>query len=220
MLEYLNMIKIQPIVREIVLGEIEAYVALSNGYMNMSSYAHRIRYKVEELTKKQVTINGLVVSLSRLKKEFKKQKPLIKEVAITNITNKLPISEIVYENTDAVINKLDFLHKKISITREDFFTATVGTKELTIVCSSNVETKIVKHFNVKPKFLGRNLAAVGISFKEEQLIIPNIIFSLISVLAKDQINISEIVSTYTELIFIVAEKDFSKTVSLFSNMYK
>jgi hypothetical protein len=214
------MIKIQPIVREIILEELEAYTALTNGYMNMSSYAYYIRPVVQEMAKKQVTITSLVVSLSRLKKEFKKQKPLIKEVAITNITNKLPISEIVYENTDAIIDKLDSLHKKISITREDFFTATVGTKELTIVCSSNVENKIVKHFSIKPKFLGRNLAAVGISFKEEQLIIPNIIFSLVSVLAKEQINISEIVSTYTELIFIVYEKDFARTVALFSNLHR
>ncbi|MDP9249088.1 MAG: hypothetical protein M3M85_01070 [bacterium] len=214
------MIKIQPIVQEIVLGEIEAYVALSNGYMNMSSYAHKIRPAVEALTKKQVTINGLVVALSRLKKEFKKEKPLLQEVAITNITTKLPLSEMVYENTDALVNRLESLHKKISVSREDFFTATVGTKELSIVCSSNMEKKIIGHFNTKPKFVGHNLSAIGISFKEDQLSTPNIIFSLISVVARARINIAEIVSTYTELIFIVAEKDFSKTVALFSSMHK
>ena len=116
--------------------------------------------------------------------------------------------------------KARMLHKKISVSREDFFTATVGTKELSIVCSSNMEKKIIEHFNIKPKFIGHSLSAIGISFKEEQLSTPNIIFSLISVLAKERINIAEIVSTYTELIFIVAEKDFSRTVSLFSGMHK
>ena len=92
------MIKIQPIVREIVLKEFEAYFALTNGYMNMSSYAYRIRPKVEEFAKKQVTITSLVVSLSRLRKEFKKEKTLIYDVSIKNINTKLPISEIIYEN--------------------------------------------------------------------------------------------------------------------------
>jgi len=46
------------------------------------------------------------------------------------------------------------------------------------------------------------------------------LFSLISVIARARINIAEVVSTYTELIFIVAEKDFSKTVSLFSDLHK
>jgi hypothetical protein len=214
------MIKIQPVVRNIVMGELEAYVALTNGYMNMSSYAHRIRPTVEALTRKQVTINGLVVSLSRLRKEFKKEKPLVQEVAITNITTKLPLSEIIYENTDTSTSKLGSFHKKISVTREDFFTTTIGTTELSIVCSSNITSKVLKHFAVKPKFKVNNLAAIGISFDPKHFNIPNTIFSLISVVARARINIAEIVSTYTELVFIIAEKDFSKTVTLFSNLHK
>ncbi len=73
----MNMIKIQPVVREIVLGEVEALFALTNGYMNMSSYAYQIRPKVELLPKKKVTIASLVVTLSRLRKELKKEKPMI-----------------------------------------------------------------------------------------------------------------------------------------------
>ena len=136
------MIKIQPIVRNIILGELEAYFALTNGYMNMSSYAYKIKARVEELTKKPVTITSLVISLSRLKKEFNKEKPLIQEVAITSITTKLPLSEIVYENTKSSVEKLESLHKNISIGREDFFTTTIGTSELTIVCSTNIVEKI------------------------------------------------------------------------------
>ncbi|MBI2888680.1 MAG: hypothetical protein HYY10_02025 [Candidatus Liptonbacteria bacterium] len=214
------MIKIQPIVRDIVMGEIEAYIALTNGYMNMSGYASRIRPAVEALAKKQVTVNGLVVSLSRLRKEFKKEKPLIQEVAITNITTKLPLSEIIYENANMSIDKLESFHKKISIAREDFFTTTVSTTELSVVCSSGMANKVLKHFGVKPKFVAHNLAAVGISFDPKHFTIPNTLFSLVSVIARARINIAEIVSTYTELIFIVAEKDFSRTVSLFSDLHK
>src|SRR3989338_3476514 len=214
------MIKIQPIVRDIVLGELEAYTALTVGYMNMSSYAHHIRPIVQARTKKQVTITSLVVSLSRLRKEFKKERPLIQEVAITNITTKLPLTEIVYENTNTAIAKLELFHKKISVSREDFFTTTVSTTELNIVCSSNMTSKVLKHFNIKTKFMVDNLAAVGISFDPKHFHIPNTLFSLISVVAKARINIAEIVSTYTELIILVAEKDFAKTVSLFSELHR
>ena len=214
------MIKIQPIVRNIVLGELEAYVALSHGYMNMSSYAYRIRAEVEALTKKPVTITSLVISLSRLRKEFQKEKPLLQDVTINSITTKLPLSEIVYENNKNSIEKLESLHKNISIGREDFFTTTLGTAELTIVCSSGISNKISKHFKEKPKLIIHNLAAIGISFDSKHFETPNIIFSLLSVIAKARINVAEIVSTYTELIFVVSEKDFSKTVSLFSELHK
>ncbi|MCX6722827.1 MAG: hypothetical protein NT094_02020 [Candidatus Staskawiczbacteria bacterium] len=214
------MIKIQEIVRNIVIGEFEAYEALMNGYMNMSAYATRIKPEVETLAKKPVTINSLVVSLIRLKKELQKEKPLSPEVTVTNITTKLPLSEIIYENSDAAITQLESLHKKISISRKDFFTATISTTELSIICSSNITDKVLKHFDIKEKFIKNNLAAVGVSFDSKHFDIPNTLFSLMLVMAKARVNIAEIVSTYTELIFIIAEKDFSQTVTLFSELHK
>lgn len=214
------MIKIQTVVKEILLKELEAYFALSNGYMNMSSYAYSIRPKVEMLTKKKVTIASLVVTLSRLRKEFIKTKPLIHDVKIKNITTKLPLSEIVYENNDHSIKYLESLQKNVSVSQEDFFTTTHGIKEIDIICSSSLEHKVLKHFKIKPKYTNHNFAAVGISYGSEVFGTPNVFFSLLSVTARAQINIEELVSTPTELIFIVAEKDFAKTVALFSELHR
>jgi len=214
------MIKIHPIVRDIVVSEIEASFALTNGYMNMSSYAHRIKPKVEALAKKQVTITSLVVSLSRLRKELGKEKPLIHDVTIKNITTKLPLSEIVYENTNKVIEELESLHKNISVSQEDFLTTTIGTGEIDIICSSSIANKVLRHFKTKPKFINDEFAAIGVSFGPEVFGTPNVFFSLLAVTARAKINIEELISTPTELIFIIAEKDFAKTVSLFSNLHR
>ncbi|HBA45916.1 hypothetical protein A2W67_02980 [Candidatus Nomurabacteria bacterium RIFCSPLOWO2_02_40_28] len=214
------MIKIQSAVRDIVLEEIEAYFALTNGYMNMSSYAYRIKSKVELLTKKHTTIASLVVSLSRLAKELKKERPLIHKVAIKNITTKLPLTEIAYENSTKFIEKLESLHKNISVSAEDFFTTTIGTTEIDIICSSNLEAKILKHFTMKPKWVNHNFAAIGVSYGPEVFGTPNVFFSLLSVTARARINIEELVSTPTELIFIVAEADFGRTVALFSELHR
>lgn len=214
------MIKIQPIVREIVMKEFEAYMALTEGYMNMSSYAYRIKPQVEELTKKQVTITSLVVSLSRLRKEFRKQKPLIHDVKITNITTKLPLSEIAFEASNAFLRELETLQKNIKVSHDDFFTVTAGTKEVDIICSVNLEPKILKHFKTKPKIINHNFAAIGISYGPEVFGTPNVFFSLLSVTARARINIEELVSTPTEFIIIVAEKDFAKTVALFSELHR
>lgn len=203
-----------------MLGEIEACFALTNGYMNMSSYAYRIRPTVEERAKKQVTITSLVVSLSRLRKEFKKEKPLVHEVTIKNITTKLPLTEIAYENTNKFLEQFESLHKNISISQEDFFTITRGTIEIDIICSANLENKILKHFKIKPKWVNHNFAAIGVSYGTEVFNTPNVFFSLLSITARARINIEELVSTPTELIFIVAEKDFGKTVALFSELHR
>ncbi len=202
------------------MKELEAYFALSNGYMNMSSYAHRIKPKVEALTKKSVTITSLVVSLSRLRKEFKKAKPLIVDVPIANISTKLPLTEIAYERTAEFIKGLETLHKNILILPDDFFTISMGTTEIDIICSSNLEKKVLKHFKIKPKWVNHNFAAVGISYGPEVFGMPNIFFSLLSVTARARINIEELISTPTEFIFIVHEKDFARTVALFSELHR
>ena len=214
------MIKIQPTVREIVLKELEAYLALVEGYINLTSYAYRIKSKVEELTKKQVTITSLVVSLSRLRKEFKKAKPLIHDVKITNITTKLPLAEIAFETSGQFLRELESLQKNIRVAHDDFFTVTAGTKEVDIICSANLESKVLRHFKVKPKIVNHNLAAVGVSYGPEVFNTPNVFFSLLSVTARARINIEELVSTPTELIFIVTERDFSRTVALFSELHR
>lgn len=214
------MIKIQPIVKDIVLKELEAYIALSEDYMNMSSYAYKIKPKVEMITKKKVTITSLVVSLSRIKKELKKQKPLIRDVTIKNITTKLPLTELVYENNKELIEEIGTLYKKVLITRDDFFVTTTSINEMNIFISSNLSDKVIKHFSKKPKIKNENLAAVGVSLSSENFDIPNTFFSLLSFTTRANINIEELISTSTELIFIVKEKDFSKTVEIFSKLYK
>jgi len=214
------MIKIQPIVREIVLKEFEAYMALTHDYMNMTSYSYRIKAQVEELAKKTVTITSLVVSLSRLRKEFKKEKSLIHDVKITNITTKLPLSEIAYESSNVFLKELESLQKNISVSPEDFFTVTKGLSEVDIICSSNLEKKVLKYFKAKPKIVNRNFAAVGVAYGPEVFGTPNVFFSLLAVTSRARINIEELVSTPTELIFIIAERDFGKTVALFSELHR
>ncbi len=214
------MIKIQSVVREIVQKDFEAYVALTEGYMNMSSYAYRIRKRVESWAKKPVTVNGLVVSLSRLGKELRRERPLMHDVAIKNISTRLPLSEVVYEKTSRLILELESLHKNISVSGEDFLTITIGTTEVDVICSSNLERNILKHFaGIRPKIVNHNLAAIGISFFPEVFGTPNTFFSLLAITARARINIEELVSTPTEFILIVAERDFGQTVALFSELH-
>jgi len=115
---------------------------------------------------------------------------------------------------------LESLHKNISVSAEDFFTTTIGTTEIDIICSSNLEAKILKHFTMKPKWVNHNFAAIGVSYGPEVFGTPNVFFSLLSVTARARINIEELVSTPTELIFIVAEADFGRTVALFSELHR
>src|SRR3989338_5731002 len=100
------MIKVNDIVESILFKDEEALTALAKGYMNLSKYAKKIHNQVEEMTKKEVGIPGIVVALSRISRKLDSKHPLIQDVQIKNITTKAPLSEIVYSKTSESISKL------------------------------------------------------------------------------------------------------------------
>jgi hypothetical protein len=56
-----------------------------------------------------------------------------------------------------------------------------------------------------------DLAGLTIRFPAKYLHVPNTTFALLRPLALNRINLVEVVSTYTELTLIVAERDLERT---------
>lgn len=210
------MIKIQDIVRDIVYNEEEALYALAEGYMNLSAYGKRIQKEVEQKTKKEVHVTGIVVALSRVQKQLKKVHPLIQEIKINNITAKSPLSEIVFEKTPDILSKLSSMYEKIKTTNDDFLTMTLSTSEITVICSDRIKESVLKHFKDMPRMIESGLASIGISIDPKYYPMPNITFSLIRRIAKKRIPLAETITTHTEIIFIFPQKSLSEVLNLFS----
>jgi len=211
------MIKIQDAIKEIVFNDEEALFTLSQGYMNLSAYAKQIKKKVEQKAKKNVGTPGIVVALSRLKKELKKADPLIQDIEINNITTKSPLSEIVFEKNREVLAKLSSLYEKVKTTSDDFLTMTLSTSEITVICSDRIRDAVLKHFKQKPNLTQSGLASIGLSLDPKYYHMPNITFSLIRRIARKRIVLAETITTRTEIIFVFQEKNLSEILTLFNN---
>ncbi len=209
------MIKTQDIVREILCSDEDALFALSQGYMNLSAYAKQIVKTVEQKTRKNVGVAGIVVALSRVKSGVKKTDSLIQEVKINNVTTKSPLSEIVFEKTPTLLAKLSSLYEKVKTTNDDFLTMTLSTSEITVICSDRIKESVLKHFREKPRMTVSGLASIGLSLDSKYYSMPNITFSLIRRIAQKRILLAETITTHTEIIFVFEEKNISEMVSLF-----
>lgn len=209
------MIKIQDIVAHILYKDEEALSALSSGYMNFSQYAKQIQLEVEEGTKKEVGIPSIVVALSRITKSLQKRHPLVQHVEIKNITSKAPLSEITFNKTSESIQKLSKIYEKIRTGTDDFFTMTLSTNEITVICSDRVKLEIEKSIKEKPIMLVRGLASVGLSLDAKYYPMPNITFSLIRRIAQKRIPLAETITTRTEIIFVFEQKHLAAIVDLF-----
>ncbi len=209
------MIKIHDVVESILYKDEEALTALSMGYMNLSQYAKQIKNQVEDMTKKDVGVAGIVVTLSRIAKKLDGRNPLIQDIQIKNITTKSPLSEIVYSKTTESISKLAKIYEKVKTDTDDFFTITLSTTEITVICSDRIKTEIEKILKEKPLMVVKNLASIGLALDPKYYPMPNITFSLIRKIAQKRIPLAETITTRTEIIFIFEQKYLAQMVELY-----
>lgn len=206
------MFTISNAVSQILSEDAFTLTALQRGILNISAYAKEIQPTVEEKTFKTVKLGTIVVALTRAAQTLQKV-DFLPTVVIDSLHVTSSLSEITYEKTDANLNKLILLNKVFFASR-DFFTVTEGLHEITLICSSHIKDEIVEHFASQTKKMIDGLVAVSVHFSEDYIAIPNTIYALLHTLASRQINILEIVSTYTELTFIVDKSAMQQTVQV------
>ncbi|MEI6316505.1 MAG: hypothetical protein WCO65_02140 [bacterium] len=211
------MISIQSVVKEIIYKDEEALIALSRGYMNLSGYAKQIQKSVEHQSKKGVHVPSIIMALSRIQKSIGKKHPLVVPVEVDFITTKLPLAEIVYDKSSSLMKELKNVYESVSLDNNEFLSMTLGTREITIICSEYILQKTLKKFKEQPKKIERNLAGLCISFSDMYYEKPNITFSMIRKFAVEKIPLSETISTYTEIVFVFKQEYLSRALNMFSD---
>lgn len=178
----------------------------------MSAYAKTIRREVEARAKKPVRVGSIVVALSRIRHEKTKQKPLVPNAEIEDLSVKSGLAEISFERTRENLARLRTLYGVHGAETSNFFMVTHGAGEITIVAPDASLPRIARAIRpAKPKAVIKNLVALTVRFRRDYVSTPNVIFSFVRHLALKRINIVEIVSTYTELTFLIDQRDLQET---------
>ncbi len=215
------MLKVADIVQEIVTDSEIAFSALTAGYLNLSAYAESIKSEVERKTHKQVRHGTIVVALSRLAKGLSKRAELLPAVKIENLAVRTGLTEIAFDRTKTNRLLLRNLYQNEQLMLADFFTVTHGVNELSIILPEDLTKAVLKLFGKeKPKLLLNHLASLTIRYDEGCLFTPNINYAVLRPLALKRINIVEVVSTYTELTFIVSERDLQEAFLTLNSFFR
>jgi hypothetical protein len=209
-----DMLKVTDAVRSIVQKSPHAYLMLKQGHLNLSSYAQAILDEVESQAKKGVRRNTIVAALARLRKEVQKDKPLMPRVALDDIAAKAGLMEISFEKTKDALTSLQIFSRK-KADSSAFFMITQGIGEITLIAPEQWETDIQKTFSgLKPKITVRNLASLTIRFNERYMTEANTFYAILTTFAMLRIPIVEMVSTFTEITFLLEQKHVQKIFSI------
>lgn len=213
------MIKVSNTVFEIIQTDELALEALRTKLLNLSAYADKIQKNVENAAKKPVKKGTIVAALARIGKNLPKASSLIQNVLLTNIGIKSSLTLMTFKRSIEVQRKIANMHPFLLSTYE-LFSVTEGPEEITIICGDNSKSTILKHLGTKPKAEFSGLVAVSVAFSEKNIEIPNVIYTLMNALAAKRINILEIVSTYTELSFLIRKEDMETAIKALNIYFK
>ncbi len=201
------MINISTVIKEIVEEDDAVLHILRANMLNLSSYARSIHKEVEKRSFKEVQLKSLIVALSRLAKHYSSDEDTF-VLKLQNLSVHSNLVDISYEKTRENQNRTAKLTNLLPNNTETFFTITQGITEITIIADrSFIKTTKNIFKDVSPLFEIADLAGITLKTDITYLKIPKVIYELSRSLLMKKISIVEIVSTTTEITFIVDQKD-------------
>ncbi|MCH9631862.1 MAG: hypothetical protein S4CHLAM6_01800 [Chlamydiae bacterium] len=208
------MYKISEVVEEIVKSDDNVVHLGSMGLVNWSSYARLIAPKVENRLKKEVQLGSIVAALNRYFKNLSiEDSPKPVDQIIERLSVHTNIEGITFERTEESTKEIQKLYQQLMLNANSFITLTQGINEITIIAEAQhaqkFRLKLEKYSKIYDK---KGLVGVSVKFLLKYLEIPNILFQLHKSIVVKKINIIEMISTATELTFVINKKDLPQAL--------
>jgi aspartokinase len=118
-----------------------------------------------------------------------------------------------------LLAKLKTIYNLVNFERGNTLNVILGNNEVSIIINEKHIEKLVKFLSGE-KIINKEfgLVALTVVFSDDFLHTPGIIFNVVRKLAWNNINIYEIVSTMTELTFILNKKDSMKAYDILQGL--
>lgn len=209
------MINIAQTVENILRHDDIALTAAREGWLNLSSYARSIQPIVSQSLMKDVQEGSIITALSRLVTELTSSS--MQASAPSNAVQSLAVhgnlQGMTYERSEDISGKIREIYHRVATSSKTFLTVTQGINEITIIAESAVAEVFRRELrDVHTVYDKQNLVGITVKFAPNNLEVPNLIFALTRRLAYRDINIIEIVSTATELTYIIEKPDLTRAL--------
>lgn len=214
------MVTISHIVKKIVSSQPFVEEGLASGIISVANLAEQMLPKIEQELGKKAKQAAVAMALRRYADDISGHRKKAAKFDYTGeILMKTNICDVNFLKSHTLMNKLKTIHELVNFERGDTLNVIVGNNEVSIVINEKYIEKLIKFLSGE-KILNKehNLVALTIVFTDDFVHTPGIIFNAVRKLAWESINIYEIVSTVTELTFILSKKDSMKAYEVLQEL--
>ncbi len=211
-------ISVAEAVRTIVSNNASLLECLSDGLVNYTWVAESIMEEVKKLTgRKRVNIDAIKAALIRFEEELKHEKKQL----IRDIGKILAKSTVELQNDISVVTVKKYtveqrINEIITLASDSrFFNFTQGKKSYTIVLSTEDVPRLLNELEEKD-VLDRvdEQSAIILISPYEIMTTPGVVNYLTRLFYRAGINITQIISCYTDTILIINRKDSVKAIQI------
>ena len=210
------------IVKSIIAKKPFIQEALSRGILNNAALAEELTPIIEKELGKKVKFSAVNMAIRRLGEKLEKTfviRPKFNKKSDLTIKSDL-VAITLYKN-DKTENNIKNIYNIISLKEGDLLTITQGLQEIMVLTNRKHRKEMLKLFpKSSVKKVIKSLSSVTIKIPIESIRTIGLFYSVTRALTWDNINIVDIVSTLTEMTFIVDENDTARTFEILKRLIK
>ena len=196
--------------------------AMSKDLISYGNLAEQLKSDIEQELGKKVKESAIVMALRRYAEELHGfDKKIVKFKFSGEIIMRTNIMDFNIIKSNNLLNKIKNLYSLVDFEKGDTLNIILGSNEVSIVTNEKYKDKFT-NFLKGEKILNKefDLVALTIVFGSKDFFdTPGILFTSTRKLAWEQINIYEIISTMTELSFILSKKDSMKAYNALQGLF-
>lgn len=215
------MVTVSHIVKKIVSGQPFVEESMALGVISIGNLAEQIQPEIEKELSKKIKLPAVVMALRRYSEEISEHRKKTSKFDYTGeILMKTNICDVNFVKSNTLMTKLRTIHNLVNFERGDTLNVIIGNNEVSIITNEKYHEALVKFLSgEKALNKEKDLVALTIIFTADDFThTPGVIFNAVRKLAWENINIYEIVSTMTELTFILNKKDSMKAYNVLQEM--
>jgi len=193
--------------------------ALLSGLINKSSLSRQILPQVQQMTHKRVNEGAILMALKRLRLADAINDVGKKSKLRSDFITRSNLVEFTVLNINFLIDKHKRIIEEAGKTNNFFLTITRGGFETTIIASFELSDSIIEILGRKNIVSQQDgLVSLTMRFLGDIVSVPGIYYSILKILAWENINVIEVVSTFSEFSIILDDKDVGRAFLLLKEL--
>ncbi|NOT06815.1 MAG: aspartate kinase [Gemmatimonadales bacterium] len=178
--------------------------ALADGLINYSALARRLRPRLERQLLRKVSVAAIGMALRRLEPRVARRTGPRPKGGAPELTVRSNLMEFTFRNSPTLRAKQRRLLARLANRPDAFVTYTQGVSEAMLIVSADLERAVEELFRGEARVATlRHLSAVILRLSPAIVRTPGAYYRILKQLAWENINIVDVVSTYTEFTIVL-----------------